>query len=801
MKRIVVAILILVCSSKVFSQGMDASSIMNNMSSDQLQQLKNMAGSSNILNGNNSIMGGGLNGSSSSKPSMDRTQITGTDADSFKLSQQQQMMNQQNADNQLNTIIDYIKKYDSIKNIKVPKSKIFGQDYFTSNTISIFDKSQNGKAPDNYILDDGDELNISLWGYSEYNEVFKIDADGYIQPQNIGRIYLKGLSFKDGKDVITKKFAGVYDLKNSKIAIRLNYSRIISVHIVGQVNNPGTYSLPALNSAFNALIAAKGVDSLGTVRTIKIKRDGKIIKTLDLYNFLINSANNEDYYLRDNDYIIVSSYNQRVVVTGEVKRPMTYEMVDNESLIDLIKFAGGLKASAYTKNIRVKHYLNNKMMLVDVNFDELVANKAAFKLSDGDEVFVSKIDTEIVNKVTLKGAVRVPNDYEITEITKVADVIKRSGGILYSSYIPKAYIVRTSKIDLKKSYLKFNVDSVLNFPNIKTNYLLKPLDIIEVFSKHRFEDSIKIKINGAVRIPGLYTFGAGFTLKDALYYAGGLKPEAAGNRIEISRIINLDELSKKDTPSKTAIKTIQINTDLTIDETSENFELQPYDEVFVRQIPEFEYQQDVYLSGEIKYPGTYSLISKNEKLMDVIKRAGGMLPTAFHKGITLIRGEKKLGLVVVDIDKAIRRPNSQFNYLLRKGDSIRFDKINELVSVMGEVQFNGIDSTKQINVPYFAGKRAGFYIKNFVGGFNTNAFRRKTIVVDANGRIRSTRKLLGVYNYYPRVNMGSKIIVPKKIDTSLKPDGTPIDWNRVIENATVKVTAILTIIILAQRIK
>jgi protein involved in polysaccharide export with SLBB domain len=439
-------------------------------------------------------------------------------------------------------------------------------------------------------------------------------------------------------------------------------------------------------------------------------------------------------------------------------------------------------------------------MLVDVNYEELLTNKATFKLSDGDEVFISQIDSEIINRVTLKGAVRVPNDYEITETTTVGEVIKRAGGILYSTYSPKAYIVRTSKSDFKKSYLKFNVDSVLNFPNIKTNYILKPLDVIEIFSKHRFEDSIKIKINGAVRIPGLYTFGAGFSLKDALYYAGGLRPEAAGNRIEVSRIINLNELTKDGSPSKTAIKTVQINTDLTIDEESEKFELQPYDEIFVRQLPEFEYQQDVYLTGEVKYPGAYSLISKNERMMDVINRAGGLLPSAFHKGIILIIKEKKLGLVVVDIDKAIRRPNSQFNYFLRKGDSLKIDKINELVSIIGDVQFSGIDSTKQVNVPYFTGKRAGFYVKNFVGGFKKDALRRKTTVMDANGRIRSTRKVLGIFNLYPKVNMGSKIFVPIKTIRTRDKNGQPIDWNRVIENTTVKITAVLTVIILAQRI-
>ncbi len=709
-------------------------------------------------------------------------------------------------------IANILRMNDSLKNIPIKRAKsIFGLDYFQNTQLSVFDRSGGSKAPENYLLDEGDELNISLWGNSEYNEVFKIDNEGYIQPQNVGRIYLKGLSFKDARDVITKKFGGVYDLNSSKIGIKLNYSRIIKVNIVGEVTHPGTYSMSAINSAFNALTAAQGIDSIGTVRNIQIKRDGKIVRTLDLYEFLMNPDNKEEYYLRDNDYIIVNFYEAHVSVLGNVKRPMIYEMKKGETINDLMKFSGGLKSSAYTKNIRVKHFENNRINLVDVDYDAIQkSNSKSFALSDGDEVLVSKVDSEIINKVSLIGAVRVPNDYEIKENeTRVADVIKKAGGVLYSTYNKRAYLTRIDA-SLKKMYLTFNVDSVLNFPNISTNYLLKPFDKIEVFSKHRFEDSIKIKVSGAVRIPGQYTFGTNLTLKDVLYYAGGLRPEAAGNRIEVARIINYNETTKQGEATKIAVKTVQVNKDLSIDEVSAKFEMQPYDEVFVRTIPDFDYHKDVILIGEVKYPGTYSLLSKNEKLLDVIKRAGGILPSGFHQGVIIKRTKNKIGNVVVDLDKAMNRPHSQFNYLLRENDTIVIPKINELVTITGSINFretsstiegishNIADTISQISVPFFAGKRAGYYIKSFAGGFDKDAFRKKVISIEANGRVRSTRRILGFINHFPKVKMGAKIVVPKKSQQALA-NSQAFDWNRAFDTFTIRITGLVTLFVLASK--
>ncbi len=807
----------------------DMSSIQSLLQSGGLDQLLQSKGIGNNdiqkLKGMASQYGTGNGGSTAT--GANSTIVTNTPADSFKNGQPNPVQNfnpnnqtqnggfhnflnnyQQSSasvsSNEFYSILsNLIKQNDSLKNFQNKRIKsVFGLDYFQSTPLAVFDRSNGSKAPDNYTLDEGDELNISVWGFAEYNDVFKIDNDGYIQPQNVGRIYLKGLTFKEARDLITKKFGGVYDLNNSKIGIKLNYSRIIRVNIVGEVNHPGTYSIPAINSAFNALAAAQGPDSIGTVRNIQIKREGKIIRTLDLYEFLMNPDNKEEYFLRDNDYLIINFYEQRVSILGNVKRPMIYEMKKGETISDLVKFSGGLKSSAFTKNIRIKHFENNHLSLVDVDFEAIEKSKAKpFILSDGDEVFVSNVDSEIFNKVTLSGAVRVPNDYEIKENeTHVADIIKKAGGVLYSTYTHKAYITRIDAA-LKKGYMAFNVDSVLNFPNIASNYLLKPLDKIEIFSKHRFEDSIKIKISGAVRKPGQYTFGTNLTLKDVLYYAGGLRAEAAGNRIEVARIINYNESTKQGEATKIAIKTVQVNTDLSLDEASEKFEMQPYDEVFVRTIPEFDYHKDVILIGEIKYPGVYSLLSKNEKLLDVVKRAGGMLPSAFHQGVTIKRTKNNIGNVVVDIDKAINRPHSQFNYLLRENDTIFIPKINELVTITGAINFIGssTDSISQISVPFFAGKRAGYYIKNFAGGFNKNAFRRKVISIEANGRMRSTRKLFGIINHYPKIKMGSKIVVPKKQPEPLTANGSGFDWNRAFDTFTIRLTGVITLFVVVSK--
>jgi len=283
---------------------------------------------------------------------------------------------------------------------KAKKSNsVYGQDYFDNNQIQLFEKVPNGKAPENYVLEAGDELNISIWGNSELNEVYRIDEDGFIQPNIVGRVFLKGLTFKEAPSVITKRFGASYDLNSARIAIRLNYSRSISVHIVGEVKNPGTYNISAINSAFNALAAANGPDSIGSVRNIYVKRNGKVIKQLDLYDFLINPNSSGEFYLMDNDYLVVPALSKVVTIKGEVKRPGRYELKPTDELSELISFCGGLKANAFSSSIQITRYQNNKLLLDEIDYSK---PQNSTPLKDGDIVSVRGINTQMSNYAIIK---------------------------------------------------------------------------------------------------------------------------------------------------------------------------------------------------------------------------------------------------------------------------------------------------------------------------------------------------------------------------------------------------------------
>lgn len=712
---------------------------------------------------------------------LNNTIVTNTAADSFKNNLQVNSEKQEKSKSNTKDLSQSNRATNSV----------FGQEFFDNNQIKLFDKVPNGKAPESYVLEAGDELNISIWGNSELNEVYRLDEDGFIQPNIVGRIFLKGLTFKEAQSVILKRFGSSYDLNSSKIAIRLNYSRSITVHIVGEVKNPGTYNIAAINSAFNALSAANGPDSIGSVRSIYIKRNGKIIKQLDLYDFLINPTSVNDYYLMDNDYIVVPTLGKVVTIKGEVKRPGKYELKPEDEINELINFCGGAKPNAYLNAIQIIRYKDNRLEYEEVNINN---HSNIIPLKDGDLISIRGINSQISNYAIIKGAVNVPDKYEINETTHISNLITKAGGLINKSFTTTGYLLRYEN-DLTRVYYRFNVDSILKFPQIKSNYILNPFDEVIIFNKAKFFDSITVSIHGNVRNPGTFDYGNKMKLKDLIYFGGGLDLNAANNRIEIARI---NKENNKAT-IKAIIKIVTVNKDLTIDNESENFILEPFDEVFVRKLPGAINQQFVKIIGEVKYPGTYAISNTNEKIMDVIARAGGLTPNAFSNGAKLHRNFNNVGNVILDLVKASKKPKSEFNYVLQDGDSIFIPKMNEIITVFGAIAYSGLDSLNRINTPFIKNKNAKFYINNYIGGFNKNAKRNKLIVIQANGRIKKTRNFL-FFNITPKVQVGSKIYVPFKENKSNNISKGPTDWNRVIEGFTIKATGIITLALIMKNL-
>ena len=451
------------------------------------------------------------------------------------------------------------------------------------------------------------------------------------------------------RSMLKSRFSSFLDMKNSSIEIALAYSRVITVNIVGEVYNPGSYTIPAINTAFNALIAAKGPNQIGSVRNIYIKRDGKVVDSLDVYNFLFNPTKNKDIFLEDGDYIFVPPASNLIQVSGAVNRPYTYESKSDDAVDDLIKFAGGYSENAFLDVITLKRKEYNSIKVYDVFKNHLKSTA----LMNGDEIIVNSISNKLANYVTVKGSIGVEGDYEYIIGEKLLDLLNRAKCIDEKTFLNQAYIIRLDE-DRTRSFITVNLDSIINNPNHQSNLLLKEYDIIKVLSVDDFEDNFSVSAIGAVRKSGIYDFGIGMTLKDLLLQAGGLSRYAEGSKIEISRAMDFDIKNNKLEPIRSTVKKIKIDDNLLLSSNAENFVLQPYDQVFVRENPDFIKPANISISGEIKYPGQYSLISKNEKISSVIDRAGGLNQSAYIDGVKMYRRFK----TTIEYNNALNIPKS-----------------------------------------------------------------------------------------------------------------------------------------------
>ncbi len=782
---------------------------------------------------------------------------------------------------------------DEVIIVQEQKEDTYGKGIFRNKTLTLLNQLEDFQAPDNYIVGIGDEFAISIWGDTEYSGEFKVNDEGYIQPPRMPRIYLKGLTHKATIDLIKENFANQYNTrdKDTQIEVVLNYSRLITVGIYGEVFQPGSYKMSALNTAFNALTAAGGPNETGSVRTITVRRSGEPDKVLDVYKYLENPSIIDEFYLEDNDIIHVPTAGKLVRVNGAVKRPMRYEMMPGEGLVDAIDYSGGFGARAYKSNIQIERYGDDEKLLVDVDFKNLLATGQDRELMTGDQIQIYTIEKEYENFVAVEGEVELEGNYELTPGTRVNDIIRKAG-IMNNSRTDQAYVVRRDD-NLSKKYIPIDINDILNNPASKDNIELQSFDIIRISAKSDFEDNfsyfveghvrnpgefrydenlkvkdavffsrgtikdaaryayiqridgkdkrrwiridlreavenpessanktllpndvlvvfpedrfedkdVRVEIDGAVRVPGDFAYSPNMTLSDIIYLAGGLREEAAEGRIEVSRI-EIDEEKK----TQVNIATVRVDRRLVLEGQQGDFKIKPYDQVFVRQAPEFELQQNIQLRGEVVYPGTYTLTDKQETILSVIQRAGGLTDAAFPRGATLIRTEDSLGRVILDLDRAIKNPASRFNYVLKAGDEVSIPRHQDLVSIMGAVRYPNIDTLGKINAPHHKGRRAKFYINKYGTGVDRKMKRgRKNLITVANpnGYVQKTRDY-GLFKLYPKVDAGAIVKVDAKPDrkTRREEDGESErrrEWSEILSTVVTQATSVLTLLLLADR--
>ncbi len=668
-------------------------------------------------------------------------------------------------------------KYDDV-------SKVFGHSYFKEGYFNLKQNTHRMNPPGNYILGPGDNISITIWGASEFGNEFTLDEFGNITPKIVGRINLRGLTFSNAKQIIKSRFAKVYNLRSSKISINLTYSKIISVNIVGEVKKPGTYSIPGVNSAFNLISLAGGVTSLGTVRKIEIRRDGQVVSVLDLYKFILNPKNFSDIFLQEGDYIIVKTQGGIVNVKGEVKRPGEYEVTNEDKLDDIINIAGNFSTYANKENINVKRIVGNKWI-----FENYKLGSSEYKnlsLGDGGEIEVLKISNIVYGLVKITGAINVEGEYSYVRGMKVRDLIYKAGKLNKNSYQNHAQLFRTLP-DLSLSVIKLNLKEIISNPNSAKNITLQENDSIVIFDKSKLNFSNLVTVRGALQKTGTTPFVKGLTLNDIILKFNGLKMEADRKMIEVERL----RYSSADS-NKSYVELIKVQYP-----SHQDFEIKPNDIINFRTLPRFTGQESVFISGEIKYPGRYTLNGSNEKLSDLIERAGGVTSWAFLEGSKLQRHKDSLGLILMNLKHVLKNKDSKYNYILNSNDSVIIPKTSNIVSISGAIGYKFLNKKSNlISSPFHKNRRAGFYIKKYGGGYSKNAKRGRVYVIGSNGLVKEST-FFGQLK--PKIKSGDKIIVQTKEKRKTREQGKEVDWNSVIEHVTIKATAILTLLVLTQQ--
>ncbi|MBU9954160.1 MULTISPECIES: SLBB domain-containing protein, partial [Bacteroides] len=641
-----------------------------------------------------------------------------------------------------------------------------------------FEPSVNIATPLNYRLGPGDEVIIDIWGASQNTIRQQISPDGTINIQKIGPVNLNGLTISEANDYLKKTLNKIYNGLNnaddptSDIRLTLGSIRTIQINVMGEVVQPGTYSLSSFSTVFHALYRAGGVSDIGSLRNVQLVRNGKNIATIDVYQFIMKGNIQDDIRLQEGDVVIVPAYDVLVKIDGKVKRPMRFEMKKDENLSTLISYAGGFEADAYTRSLRVVRQ-NGQEYEVNTVKD---LDYSVYKMRNGDVVTAEAILNRFTNKLEIRGAVYRPGIYQLNgKLNTVRELVNEAQGLTGDAFLNRAVLYRQRE-DLTTEVIPVDIKAIMD--GTSQNIILAKNDILYIPSIHDLEDRGDVVIHGEVAKPDSYPYADNMTLEDLIIQAGGLREAASVVRVDVSRRIrNPHSTVDNDTIGRTY--TFSLKEGFVVDGTP-GFVLQPYDEVYVRRSPGYQAQQNVVVEGEILFEGSYAMTSREERLSDLINKAGGTTNYAYLRGAKLTRvateGEKKrMGDVIrlmsrqlgeammdsldihvedhftvgIDLEKAIANPGSASDLVLREGDVVFIPKNTNTVTINGAVM---VPNT----VSYIAGKNIDYYL-NQAGGYSDNAKKSKKFIVYMNGQVTKVKG-----SGKKQIEPGCEIIVPSK---------------------------------------
>ena len=645
--------------------------------------------------------------------------------------------------------------------------KIFGHDVFNNKNLT-FESNMNLATPQNYVLGPGDVVNVDIWGASQQSVSETLSPDGTIVIEDIGVIHLGGLSVSQAKARLRQTLGPRY--RDSKFDLTVGQTRTITVNVMGEVKMPGTYAMSAFSTVYNALYLAGGPNDIGTLRNVKVYRQGRLLSNVDVYDFLLNGRLTGDVRLQDNDIITVSPYESLVCIAGKVKRPMYYEMKKSESAATLLRYAGGFTGDAYTKAVRVNRKAGNLYSVFNVSEFDM----AQFKLMDEDSVSVDSTLTRYENMVEVKGAVFRPGMYQVGGgITSVKTLIEAAAGITEMAMSQHA-VLRRMRPDRTNETMSIDLKGILE--GTVPDVALQNEDALYVPSTEEQNTAQTVTIHGEVVFPGVYKYSANETVEDLILLAGGLTSAASLAKVDVSRrILDPESTEASDTLAHTF--SFSLDKDFTVKDGS-TFTLQPYDEIYVRRSPNYTEQQNVTVEGEVQFKGNYTLTSNGQRLSEIIKQAGGLTNKAYPEGAKLMRrmtqeememletmlrtaqrnsGSDSIDVkklitqttvpVAIELDKALANPGTEDDIVLREGDRIVVPRYTGTVSINGEVLYPN-------TVRYKEKMTAKDYI-NQAGGMTSSGKRSQTIIIYMNGMVaKADRK--------HRPAPGCQIVVPTK---------------------------------------
>lgn len=654
------------------------------------------------------------------------------------------------------------------------KKKVFGRDIFNRKDLS-FEPNMNIATPQNYRIGPGDAVIIDVYGASQKSEQLTVSPDGDITIEGFGPVQVSGLTVAQANARLRSTLGSRYS--SSRVRLTVGQTRTIMVNVMGEVKAPGTYTLSAFASVFHALYMAGGINDLGTLRNIKVYRNNKLVTTVDIYDYILNGKLTGNIRLADNDVIVVGAYDCLVNITGKVKRPMYYEMKKNESVGTLIKYAGGFTGDAYKKSVRLIRKTGREFSVFSV--DEFDMN--TFHLTDADSVSVDSILQRYSNMVEVKGAVFRPGMYQVGgNINSVRTLLEYAEGFTEEAFTAHA-VMHRMRPDRTLEVIPVDVEGIMN--GRVADIPLQKNDVLFIPTKAEMMQQQTITIHGEVVYPGIYKYAANETLEDLVLQAGGLKESASTVKVDVARrIINSKALTTDSVISRTY--TFALKDGFVID-GQPGFTLQPFDEVYVRKSPGYNEQKNIEVRGQVMFAGTYTLVSKNERLTDAIKKAGGITDMAYVKGARLerritpderLRMETVLKLakmqsgkkdsvdinsldlgdtyyVGIELDKALEKPGGDADLVLREGDRIIVPEYNGTVKISGNVMYPN-------TVAYEKGKRPSWYIDQ-AGGFGNRAKKGSTYIIYMNGTVARV-------GHNAKIRPGCEIVVPTKPESNGK---------------------------------